>query len=116
MPSVVNMFMFILTIIVLSFFEFIGDSNFKYFARTNHKQHLYIGLIAYLVMIFLLVSVLKHGNLIFTNGMWDGISAIVTTVLAFVLFKERLSNKFQWIGLALVIGGCVLLSYGQIPN
>jgi len=67
-------------------------------------------------MIFLLVSVLKHGNLIFTNGMWDGISAIVTTVLAFVLFNERLSNKFQWIGLALVIGGCVLLSYGQIPN
>ena len=110
------MMMFILTILILSFFEFIGDTNFKFFARTNHKYHLYIGLVAYLVMIFLLVSALKRGNLIFTNGMWDGISAILTTVLAFVLFKERLSNKFQWFGLALVILGCVLLSYGQIPH
>ena len=107
--------MFILTILILSFFEFIGDTNFKFFARTNHKHHLYIGLIAYLVMIFLLVSALKRGNLIFTNGMWDGISAIVTTVLAFILFKERLSNKFQWVGLVLVIIGTFLLSYGQIP-
>jgi len=108
--------MFILTIIILSFFEFIGDSNFKFFARTNHKQHLYIGLVAYMVMIFLLISSLKRGNIIFTNGMWDGISAIVTTVAAFVLFKERLSNAFQWGGLVLIIVGCVLLSVGEIPK
>ena len=109
------MFMFILTIILLSFFEFIGDTNFKFFARTNHKHNLYIGLIAYVVMIFCLVSALKRGNVMFTNGMWDGISAIITTVLAFVLFKERLSNKFQWVGLVLIIIGCILLGYGEIP-
>jgi multidrug transporter EmrE-like cation transporter len=67
-------------------------------------------------MIFLLVSALKHGNVMFTNGMWDGISAIITTVLAFVLFKERLSNKFQWGGLVLIIIGCILLGYGEIPH
>jgi multidrug transporter EmrE-like cation transporter len=107
--------MFILIVILLSFFEFIGDTNLKFFAKNNHKHSLYIGLIAYVVMIFLLVSALKRGNVMFTNGMWDGISAIVTTVLAFVLFKERLSNKFQWFGLALIIIGTFLLSYGQLP-
>ena len=110
------MFMFILTIILLSFFEFIGDTNFKFFARTNHKHNLYIGLIAYVVMIFCLVSALKRGNVMFTNGIWEGISAIITTVAAFVLFKERLSNKFQWVGLVLIIIGCILLGYGEIPN
>jgi multidrug transporter EmrE-like cation transporter len=69
-----------------------------------------------MVMIFLLISSLKRGNIIFTNGMWDGISAIVTTVAAFVLFKERLSNAFQWGGLVLIIVGCVLLSVGEIPK
>ena len=110
------MFMFILTIIVLSFFEFIGDSNFKYFAKTNNKGHLWMGLVAYLVMIFCLVMALKRGNLMFTNGMWDGISAILTTIAAFCLFNERLSNKVQWVGLFLIIIGCFLLSYGEIPN
>jgi multidrug transporter EmrE-like cation transporter len=48
--------------------------------------------------------------------MWDGISAILTTIAAFCLFNERLSNKVQWFGLFLIIVGCFLLSYGEIPN
>jgi multidrug transporter EmrE-like cation transporter len=110
------MLFFILLILLLSFFEFIGDSNFKFFARTNSKRYLYVGIIAYAVMLFFLINAFKHGNLIFTNGMWDGISAILSTILAFFLFHERLSNKLQWGGLILIILGSFLLSYGKIPK
>jgi multidrug transporter EmrE-like cation transporter len=48
--------------------------------------------------------------------MWDGISAILSTVLAYVLYKERLSNNYQWTGLAMVIAGCGLLGFGKIPK
>ena len=110
------MFYYILLIIVLSFFELIGDSNFKNFARTDKIPYLIYGLLAYLVMIFCLVTALKYGNLMFTNGMWDGISAILSTVAAYFLFRERLHNKLQWVGLGLIILGCIFLAQGKIPK
>ena len=108
------MFYYLLLIIILSFFEFIGDSNFKSYARSNKNSCLVFGMIAYLIMIFCLVTALKHGNLMFTNSMWDGISAILSTLGAYFLFHERLNNKLQWVGLGLIFVGCILLGQGKI--
>jgi len=110
------MFSFVLTIISLSLLEFVGDSNFKFFARTDRPLYLMFGLLAYVAMVGVLVAALKQGNIIFTNGMWDGVSAILSTVLAYVLYKERLSNNYQWTGLAMVIAGCGLLGFGKVPK
>ena len=110
------MFLFVLTIVALSLLEFVGDSNFKFFARTNRPFFLAFGLLAYLAMVGVLVAAMKEGNIIFTNGMWDGISALLSTVLAYILYKERLNNKYQWTGLALVIAGCTLLGFGKVPK
>jgi multidrug transporter EmrE-like cation transporter len=48
--------------------------------------------------------------------MWDGVSALLTTVLAFLLLGERLTNIQQWIGLAMIIGGIFALHTGKIPK
>jgi len=103
------MLILILTIIILSFFEFIGDNSMN--AKNNHNL-----CIGYRVMMFLLVSALKCNNDNFTNGIWDIISTLVKAFLTFVLFKQRFSNNFKLFGTIIVIIGTILLSYGQIIN
>lgn len=106
----------ILLIILISVVEFIGDANLKFFARNGLKyDHLLYGSIAYIFVVLLLIYTLKFTNVIYINGMWDGISAIVESVLAIILLKEKLSNKYQYLGLGLIISGIFLLNTGKIP-
>jgi multidrug transporter EmrE-like cation transporter len=108
------MLILILTIILLSFFEFIVDNNMN--AKNNNKLHLCIGNIAYKILIFLLVSALKCNNDNFTNGIWDIVSTLVKAFLTFVLFKQKFSNKFKLFGTIFIIIGTILLSYGQLST
>jgi len=107
---------FILLIALVSLSEYIGDSNFKLYARSGQLNHLGMGLVAYAVMISFLIKALSRSNLIYANGMWDGVSAVITTVLAFLLLGERLTSIQQWIGLAMIIGGIFALHTGKIPK
>jgi hypothetical protein len=86
------MLILILTIILLSFFEFIVDNNMN--TKNNNKLHLCIGNIAYKILIFLLVSALKCNNDNFTNGIWDIVSTLVKAFLTFVLFKQKFTFFF----------------------
>ena len=108
------LFIFLITLVSLS--EYIGDSNFKLYARSGQLNHLGMGLVAYAVMISFLIKSLARSNLIYTNGMWDGVSALLTTILAFLLLGERLNSIQQWIGLAMIIGGIFALHTGKIPK
>ena len=107
---------FIVLITLLSLAEYLGDSNFKLYARSGQLNHLGMGIVAYTVMISFLIKALSRSNLIYTNGMWDGVSAVITTVLAFLLLGERLTNIQQWIGLSMIIGGIFALHTGKIPK
>jgi multidrug transporter EmrE-like cation transporter len=107
---------FVVLITVLCVAEYIGDSNFKSYSRSGHKNALVLGLIAYGILIYLLIEALSHANLIYTNGMWNGIYTIMTTLLAYFLLNERLSNAYQWTGILLVISGTLLLGVGNIPR
>ena len=102
-------------IIALSLVEYFGDSNFKAYARSGKNLHLIYGLVFYSIMIKLLIESLKKGNLIYVNGMWDGISTIIGTVLAYYLLKETLSTPLQWCGMVLIILGVFTLNIGKIP-
>ena len=106
----------ILLIIVISLVEYIGDSNLKTYARdkTNFNS-LIVGSITYIIIVVLLIVTLKYTNVIFINGMWDGISAIVESFLAIVLLKERLVNKTQYMGLIMIIMGIFALNTGPVP-
>ena len=107
----------VLLIILLSFIEYIGDSNFKLHARHNTKyKNLIIGCIAYIVLVSLLIYILQYTNVIYVNNMWDGISALIESLLAFILLKERLSNPTQYIGMGLIIAGIFALNFGPVPK
>jgi multidrug transporter EmrE-like cation transporter len=103
------------SIILISIIEFIGDSNFKIFARTNDYTSLVIGSVAYIVMVAFLVIALRLSNVIYVNGMWDGVSALIESLLAYLVLKETLSNNYQYAGLGLVIAGIFFLNFGKIP-
>lgn len=105
----------IASIILISIIEFIGDSNFKIFARTNDYTSLIIGSIAYIVLVAFLVITLRLSNVIYVNGLWDGVSALIESLLAYLVLKETLSNGYQYAGLGLVIVGIFFLNLGKIP-
>lgn len=106
---------FILSILLLSFAEYFGDSQFKAYARSGNNHNLIYGIIFYALVIKLLVESLKKANLIYTNGMWDGVSAILATILAYYFLHETLSNPMQWAGLIMIIAGMLALNIGKIP-
>jgi multidrug transporter EmrE-like cation transporter len=106
----------ILTILLLSFVEYFGDANLKLYARKGRNINLIYGIIFYGFVIKFLIQALKSSNLIYANGMWDGVSTLVETVLAYYLLHESLSNPIQCLGLVMVIAGILALQVGKIPT
>jgi multidrug transporter EmrE-like cation transporter len=76
---------------------------------------LFMGIVAYAIVIKLLITALKEGNLMYTNAMWDGVSSVIGVVLAYFLLGERMSGWMQWLGLILTVVGVVILNCGKIP-
>ncbi len=107
---------FLYLIIAVSLVEYFGDENLKMFARNGNRKHLVYGVVFYALMMKLLIEALKRANLIYMNGMWDGISTIIGTVFAWWLLHERLNNPMQWLGLLLIILGLLSLNTGKIPR
>jgi multidrug transporter EmrE-like cation transporter len=107
---------FIVIIIFAALLEYIGDSNFKLYARSSNNNYLLIGTLAYIVMIGVIIKILKdYANVMYMNGMWDATSIILETLLAYIFLKETLSNKYQLVGFVFVIIGVVLMNVGDIP-
>ena len=109
------MIYYYLLLILGSLLEYTGDSNLKFFARTNELFYGAIGLSSYVVMTGVLVAVLKISNVMYSNVLWEGLGLILETGLAFFLLNERLSNYYQYSGLLLVVIGMSLLNIGKVP-
>jgi len=108
--------MSVVNVILLSLTELVGDLSFKYFARTNLLSYLVGGVTAYTGVIYFLIKCLRQANLMYVNGMWDGISAIISTLALYFIFGEKLNNTSQYVGLILIIVGVILLWYSGFPS
>ena len=104
-------------IILLSFAEVFGDFGYKAFARTGTKASFAQGSLGYVAVIYFLIKSLRQGNVLYVNGMWDGVSAIIESLAAYLILGERLKGTLQYMGLALVIVGIFMLHMpdGAIP-
>ena len=104
--------MSMLNLMWLSLTEIIGDFGFERFADTNQLSGFIQGSVGYIGVIYFLIKSLKGGNVMYVNGMWDGMSGILETIAAYVLLGERL-NGLQYLGIVLIAAGLVLLkSFG----
>ena len=107
--------MSLIDITLMSLTEIVGDFGFKNVARVGGVENWIAGLGGYAGIIYYLIKSLKVGNVTYVNGMWDGISAILETAVAFFFFGERLNSLSQYLGLGLIIAGLFILKTGGIP-
>jgi multidrug transporter EmrE-like cation transporter len=107
--------MSVATIGALSLAEIVGDFGFKDFARTGTAQSFAQGSAGYVAVVYLLIKALKSGNVLYVNGMWDGVSAALESVAAFLILGERLETPMQYGGLVIIILGIFMLHSGGIP-
>ena len=106
------MSVFNLTLLTLT--EILGDFKLKDFARTNSKYALAQGLLGYGGVIYFLIKSFRDGNVMYVNGMWDGMSGIINTLAAYIILGERLKNIKQYIGIIMICVGTFLLYSGGI--
>lgn len=101
----------------LSLAEIVGDFGYKAFARTGTWQSFAQGSVGYVAVVYYLIRSLKSGNVLYVNGMWDGVSAVLESVAAYVLLGERLNRPIEYVGLVFVIVGIFMLHAptGKIP-
>jgi multidrug transporter EmrE-like cation transporter len=101
---------------MLSIAEIFGDFKFKDYARLGGWENFAQGLAGYAGVIFFLIRSLRVGNVIYVNGMWDGVSAILETLAAFFILGERLNTAWQYTGLVLLILGLFLVRMGGMAK
>lgn len=88
--------------------EIVGDFGFKRFADTNLMNGFIQGLAGYAGVIFFLIRSFKSANVLYVNGLWDGISGIVESLAAFIFLGDRL-DPIQYFGLVFIFVGLFLL-------
>jgi multidrug transporter EmrE-like cation transporter len=101
---------------LLSIAEIFGDTQFKLFARGGTSANFAGGLAGYVAIIYYLIKSLKTGNILWVNGMWDGVSAIVESLFAFFILRERLNTAGQYWGLGFIIVGLFMMHKGGIAK
>jgi multidrug transporter EmrE-like cation transporter len=104
-----------LNVIAATFAEIMGDFGFKEFARQGTAKGFIQGSVGYVGVIFFLIQSLKTGNILFVNGMWDGISGILETLAAYFILGERFVNPMQWVAVVIISLGLVMLRYYGVP-
>ena len=102
---------------LLSIAEIVGDFGFKSFARGGGATAFAQGALGYVGIIYFLIRSLRIGNVLYVNGMWDGVSAVLETLAAYFLLGERLNRPIEYLGLVAIIAGIFMLHApaGQIP-
>jgi multidrug transporter EmrE-like cation transporter len=65
------------SVVLLSVVEIYGDFALRFYAQTNNSTYLFHGIAGYIGVVFFLLQSLRHGNVLYVNGMWDGISGIL---------------------------------------
>jgi multidrug transporter EmrE-like cation transporter len=96
-------------LVTLSAIEVFGDFNLRWYAESNRPLYLGYGLLGYAGVVIYLIKCLRSGNVLYVNGMWDGISGVIEGLAAYVVLGDRLDKPGQYLGLLLTTVGIYLL-------
>jgi multidrug transporter EmrE-like cation transporter len=103
-------------VILMSLAEIFGDFKYKAFARSGGAGNFAAGSAGYIAIVYFLIKSLKQGNILYVNGMWDGVSALLESVAAYLILGERLNTPSQYLGLGFIIVGLFILHSGGISK
>lgn len=96
-----------------SIIEYIGDASFKMYTRINSQWYLLLGILSYIILVYMLIHILKYSNVLQMNIQWDAMSVILESLLAYLLLGEVFSDSTQWIGFFLIITGLIVMNIGK---
>lgn len=96
-------------ILILSAVEAFGDFNLRWYAQSNNPIYLGYGVIGYIAVVFYLIKCLRTQNVMYVNGMWDGISGVIGSLASYFILGDRLNRPIQYAGLLLIIMGIFML-------
>jgi multidrug transporter EmrE-like cation transporter len=93
----------------LTICEIVGDFGYKYFANGGGILPFAIGTSGYIGVVYYLIKSLQGSSILLVNGAWDGMSALVESIAAFIFLGERFDSIYQYLGLTLIIAGLFFL-------
>lgn len=96
-------------IVLLSTVEVFGDFNLRWYAETNKPVFLGGGIVGYIGVVYYLIAALRTGNVLYVNGMWDGVSSVIESLAAYYVLGDRLDRFENYLGLVLVVVGIFLM-------
>ncbi len=95
-------------LLIAAALELTGDLAFKWWAETDRWPGLAVGLLVYGLALIIFAYLLRRAELAVIFVLWVGVAAVLLALAGWLLFGEALSSR-RLIGMALVIGGLVLL-------
>lgn len=102
-----------LNLTALSLTEIVGDFGLQKFVADGTFTHLAQGILGYVGVVFFLVRCLSGANIMWINGMWDGMSGLLETLAAYLILGQRLDSPLQYLGIGFITLGLVFLkSFG----
>ena len=103
--------MSVFRVTILSLLEVFGDFMLKDYSTTGLVSKLGLGVVGYIGVVAALIWSFQSGNVLLVNGMWDGMSALIESTLAYVILGDRLANPYQYFGLVMTMIGVFMLKY-----
>jgi len=103
--------MSLLRVGILSVLEVFGDFMLKDYATFGKFSSLGLGVFGYVGVVIALIWSFRTGNVLLVNGLWDGMSAVIESIAAYLILGDRLENPYQYLGLLLTIAGVFMLKY-----
>ncbi len=94
--------------------EIVGDFGFKKFAKEGGIQPFIVGTVGYIGVIFFLIVSLQNSNVLLVNAAWDGISALVESIAAYLYLGERFHDPHKYIGIAFIVIGLLFLKMPMV--
>jgi multidrug transporter EmrE-like cation transporter len=94
---------------LLSAVEIYADFALRFYAQTNKLSYLLNGVLGYAGVVYFLIRALRADNVLYVNGLWDGMSGLIESVAAYVILGDRLKNGQQYLGLLFVVSGIALM-------
>jgi multidrug transporter EmrE-like cation transporter len=101
--------MILQTIGLISISEIFGDFALKKYANDGGLGYLGYGILGYVGVIFFLIQSLRGGSVMMVNAAWDGMSALIESIAAYIILGERLDDPNQYIGIGLIVCGLFFL-------
>lgn len=98
-----------LYVTLTSVIEIYGDFNLRWYAQTSQPTFLMQGLLGYVGVVVFLIQSLRHGNVLYVNGLWDGMSGLIESLAAYYYLGDRLKTTQQYVGLLMTLAGVALM-------